>query len=96
MQNGRDPFFVQINGGLNQQLDPDLFEQCVADLLSTDYPPLVPVRGGNDSGFDGATADNEGEAFPLITTKQSKPFGILPVIRNGTKSEADREKRLSS
>ncbi len=63
-----DPFFVQIKDGLNRPLNPKSFEQCAVDLLRTDYPTLVPVCGGNDSGFDGAIADNEGEAFPLIVT----------------------------
>ncbi|MXW33862.1 MAG: hypothetical protein F4100_11210 [Rhodothermaceae bacterium] len=76
----RDPLFVQIKDGLNQQLDRDLFELCAADLLRTVHPTLVPVHGGNDSGFDGAIADNEGEAFPLIVTTGER--GIENLTRN--------------
>ena len=39
------------------------------DLLQTDWPTLVPVRGGRDHGFDGAVADRDSqEPFPLVTT----------------------------
>ncbi|MXY08376.1 MAG: hypothetical protein F4Y61_06980 [Rhodothermaceae bacterium] len=64
----QDPFIVQIESGLNRPLAAELFEQCAADLLRANFPTLVPVRGGNDYGFDGAIADNAGEAFPLIVT----------------------------
>ena len=63
-----DQFFVQIKDGLSDPLNGELFERCAADLLRANHPSLVPVCGGNDSGFDGAIADNEGEAFPLIVT----------------------------
>ncbi len=73
----RDPFFVQIKDGLNRPLNSELFEQCAVDLLRADYPTLVPVCGGNDSGFDGAIADNEGEAFPLIVTTAERAIRNL-------------------
>src|SRR5205823_5041817 len=50
------------------ELDPKVFEDCACDLLRDIYPSLVPVRGGHDAGMDGAIADGEGEAFPLICT----------------------------
>jgi len=56
----RDTFYKKIIEGLNSQLDPELFEQCAADLLRTDFPGLVPVRGGTDAGMDGAVADGKG------------------------------------
>lgn len=64
----RDPFYRQIIERLDGQLDPELFERCVADLLRKIYPTLVPIRGGSDLGMDGAVADSEGEAFPLVST----------------------------
>ncbi len=64
----RDPLYTQIISGLSQSLDSELFEQCAADLLRSDYPKLVPVCGGGDSGFDGAIADSQGEPAPLIVT----------------------------
>ncbi|MYF64090.1 MAG: hypothetical protein F4183_06320 [Rhodothermaceae bacterium] len=76
----RDPLFVQIKDGLNRRLDPESFEKCAVGLLRADYPRLVPVSGGNDSGFDGAIADNEGEAFPLIVTTAKQ--GIRNLTRN--------------
>jgi hypothetical protein len=64
----RDPFYRQIIGCLEGPLDPELFEQCAADLLRVIYPTLVPIHGGGDSGMDGAIADGKGEPFPLVST----------------------------
>jgi hypothetical protein len=52
----RDPFYRQILERLAGSLDGDLFEVCAASLLRNDFPTLVPIRGGTDSGMDGATA----------------------------------------
>lgn len=76
----RDPLYHQITERLKERLDPELFEQCAADLLRQVYPTLVPIRGGVDAGRDGAIADGEGEAFPLVTTTDKN------VIRNLTRS----------
>lgn len=73
----RDPFYIQIVEGLTRQLDPELFEQCAADLLRSIYPGLTPVRGGSDSGMDGAIGDNRGEPFPLVTTTGDDVIGNL-------------------
>jgi hypothetical protein len=64
----RDPFYNDIIDRLNKPLDPELFERCACDLLRTIYPGLVPIRGGSDSGMDGAIADSKGTAFPLVST----------------------------
>src|SRR5436305_8481264 len=63
-----DPFYEEILAGLNGPLDRDLFEACMTDLLRDTFPSLVPVRGGKDSGMDGAIADGEGEPYPLVAT----------------------------
>jgi hypothetical protein len=76
----RDPFYRQIIEGLEGDLDPDLLEECVADLLRNMYPTLVPIHGGKDAGMDGAIADAKGEPFPLITTTSEN------AIRNLTKN----------
>ncbi len=76
----RDQFYQQILDRLAGQLDPDIFEACACDLLRDTYPGLVPMRGGNDAGMDGAVGDGEGEPFPLITTTEER------VIRNLAKS----------
>src|SRR3954469_6403148 len=64
----RDPLYKQILAGLAGRLDPEAFERCAAALLQPIYPGLVPVRGGCDAGMDGAVADGEGPAYPLVCT----------------------------
>lgn len=63
----RDPFYRQILQALEGHLDHQVFERCMGDLLRPDFPGLVPVPGGGDSGFDGIIPDEEG-AFPLVCT----------------------------
>ena len=63
----RDPFYRQICQALEGHLDDKVFERCMGDLLRPDFPGLVPVPGGGDSGFDGVIPDQE-EAFPLVCT----------------------------
>ncbi len=54
------------------KLDPELFEQCAADVLRTIHPTLVPIRGGSDAGMDGAIAKKGGLPYPLVTTTSKK------------------------
>ncbi|HEX5716078.1 MAG TPA: hypothetical protein VF179_07965, partial [Thermoanaerobaculia bacterium] len=49
----------------------------MGDLLRADYPWIVPVSGGTDSGMDGAIADGEGEPFPLVCTTAGDVIGNL-------------------
>src|SRR5262245_51105976 len=72
-----DPFYQQIVVGLQGTLDPENFERCAADLLRTIYPGLVPVRGGCDGGMDGAIADCQGTAYPLVCTTAEDVIGNL-------------------
>ena len=53
----RDEFYQRIIAGLSGSLDADLFEHCACDLLREAYPTLAPIKGGSDSGMDGAIAD---------------------------------------
>lgn len=73
----RDPFYRRIIERLNAPLDPEIFEQAAVELLRVDWPTLVPIRGGTDAGMDGAIADAEGIAFPLVTTIGKKAIGNL-------------------
>lgn len=73
----RDPLYKQIIEGLNGELDPDLFEDCVVDLLREYYPGLSSIRGGKDAGMDGAIPDFEGEPLPLVVTTQTDVIGNL-------------------
>lgn len=73
----KDPFYQQIVDKLDGELDPSLFEECIADILRKIYPTLVSIRGGNDAGMDGAIADLEGEPFPLVVTTSENVIGNL-------------------
>jgi hypothetical protein len=65
----KDPLYKKIIEGLGGHLDPLVFERCMGDLLREDFPGLVPVTGGSDSGMDGAIPDpGGGEPFPLVCT----------------------------
>ncbi len=84
----RDPFYNQIIEKLNSPLEPELFEQCAPDILRQYHPTLVPIRGGSDAGMDGAVADEQGPAFPLISTTASDVIGnitrnIKSYLKNG-------------
>jgi|SRR6266550_2418089 len=68
----RDPFYRDIERVLGGKLDPELFEQCAADVLRTIHPTLVPIRGGSDAGMDGAIAKKGGLPYPLVTTTSKK------------------------
>jgi hypothetical protein len=93
----RDPFYREIWDGLGRDLDPDLFERCVGDLLRQDFPTLVPVRGGGDSGMDGAIADGEGPAFPLVCTTSGDVIGNLTKsLRSYLKDGGTRRKVVSA
>ena len=70
----RDPLYRSIEKGLDERLDPGLFERCAVELLREVYPGLVPVTGGDDGGMDGAISfyagetRPRGEPIPLIVT----------------------------
>lgn len=73
----KDPFYRQITAGLNGLLDPQVFERCMGDLLRPEFPGLVPVSGGSDSGTDGAIPDGNTEPFPLVCTTGKDVIGNL-------------------
>ena len=91
----RDPLYRAIQERLAGRLDPEMFERCAVDLLREVYPGLVPIRGGDDGGMDGAIADSRGgPPIPLVVTTAGSVIGNL--TRNlkscrrdgGTASEA--------
>jgi hypothetical protein len=73
----RDPHHQSMLTKLAGPLDADNFEHCVADVLRDEFPGLVPIRGGSDAGMDGAIADGEGVAYPLVTTTSDDVIGNL-------------------
>jgi hypothetical protein len=90
----RDPFYREIEERLGGKLDPELFEQCAADLLRGDFPTLVPIRGGSDAGMDGAIADGEGPAFPLVSTTGKNVIGNLTRSLDSYMSEGGSRRRV--
>lgn len=82
-----DPLYRDIERGLREKIDGDLFEQCAADLLRQIYPGLVPVRGGGDAGMDGAISDGDDPPLPLICTTEENVIGNLRRSINSYLSE---------
>ena len=64
----RDPLYRSIEKGLGERLDPELFERCAVELLREVYPGIVPIRGGDDGGMDGAISSAGGMPLPLMAT----------------------------
>lgn len=90
-----DPLHQQILDGLAGELNPQVFEDCAADLLRDTFPSLVPVRGGHDAGMDGAIADGEGEAFPLIcTTRQDFKRNLVESLDSYVRQGGRRRKAV--
>ena len=74
----RDPLYRAIEERLAGRLDPEMFERCAVDLLREVYPGLVPLRGGDDGGMDGAIADSRGGVpMPLVVTTAGSVIGNL-------------------
>lgn len=86
-----DPYHEKILERLGEELDWRVFEDCMTDLLRSVYPGLVPVRGGTDSGMDGAIPDLEGdgEAFPLICTTEER---VDRNVRKSLRSQRARQR----
>lgn len=83
----KDPIYRKILKGLEEPLDPRLFEEAVCDLLRGSFPSLVPISGGQDRGMDGAIAEGPGEAYPLVcTTARDVPRNL----RNSLQSYKDQ------
>lgn len=88
-----DPFFDEIVQRLGRRLDPEVFERCATDLLRTIWPGLAPIPGGSDSGMDGAVADGEGPAFPLVATTHKRPIeNLTQSLRSYVKDGGKRRK----
>lgn len=88
----RDPLYRAILDSLNTHLDGDLFEACASDLLRVDFPTLVPIRGGNDSGMDGATADLG--PFLVCTTHSRVIDNLTKSLKSYIKSDGCRREAL--
>jgi hypothetical protein len=73
----RDPFYRQVDQALDGPPNGEVFQQCMVDLLRRDYPWIVAMSSGADSGMDGAIADREGEPLPLVCTVEEDVIGNL-------------------
>ncbi len=90
----RNPLYQQILERLNGKLDSDLFEACAADILRQIYPSLVPMRGGNDAGMDGAIGDGEGEPFQLVSTTEEDVIGNITKSLKSYLSSGRKRRKL--
>ncbi len=82
----RDPFYNEIDKGLQGRLDPEAFEQCAQMLLGKVFPGTVPIRGGTDFGLDGK--------IPMPSASLIATTGV-DVIGNLTRS-LNRQLKLPS
>lgn len=89
-----DRIYSRIVAALDEHLDPEVFESCVCDLLRDAFPGLVPIRGGDDAGMDGAIADGEGEAYPLVCTIAKDVIGNLTRSLDSYLSMGGRRRRV--
>jgi hypothetical protein len=70
----RDPILSAIENALDQPLDGNDFEAAMCSMLREQgiYPRLVPLRGGDDAGTDGAIGDPDDSKppTPIVCTTQ--------------------------
>ena len=90
----REPFYRKIIEGLHARLDPELFEQCAADLLRAIYPTLVPIPGGKDAGMDGVVASPK--EVGLIREACGEDFAIVTPGVRPTFASQDDQKRVTT
>jgi ATPases with chaperone activity, ATP-binding subunit len=83
-----DPFYEEIINALAGALDKDRFELCAASLLTKEFPTLVPIRGGTDSGMDGATASDG--PFLVCTTGTDVIRNLTGSLRSYLKNRGTR------
>ena len=95
----RDPLLKQIEDTLNQPLDGNEFETAMCSMLRAQgvYPKLVPVRGGNDAGFDGAIGDPEDSAPPIplvCTTQENVKANLIGSLNNYTRKGGTQKRAV--
>lgn len=74
----RDPLYRKIVRHLEEGPNPEDFERCAVDLLRAVYQGLVPIRGGDDGGMDGAIPNTRGgPPIPLVVTTGEDVIGNL-------------------
>ena len=73
-----DRFFRDIRDALQERdFHYDTFEECVCDLLAHAFPGIVPIRGGADSGMDGAIPAGDAPPMPVVVTTAEDVIGNL-------------------
>lgn len=83
-----DPFYEEIMQALAGPLDKDRFELCAASLLTKEFPTLVPIRGGTDSGMDGVTASDG--PFLVCTAGKDVIGNLTGSLKSYLKNEGTR------
>lgn len=72
-----DPLRTDIQRALRERLNPDLFEECAADVLRDEWPSLVPIPGGDDDGLDGLSVTSDETPVGLVSTTTKDAIGNL-------------------
>ena len=88
----KDPLYLKIIERLNGHLDDQLFQSC-ADILGNIFPGLIPFKGGDDAGMDGAIPSLVNRSYPLIVTTSENLIRNLTKNLEKYKSEGGKERR---
>ncbi len=88
----RDSFYIEIINRLAVNLDGDIFEECANALLRKDFPDLVPIRGGTDSGMDGVTASPG--PFLVCTTHKNVIGNLTGSLHSHLRSDSPRRRAI--
>lgn len=84
----------KIIEGLGKLTDREKFEACAVELLSKDYPRLVPIPGGSDAGFDGAALGMDGTILQLVCTTGEDVLGNLTGSLEQAKKHGLKSRRV--
>ena len=85
-----DRLYEAIKRAINEDVDGVEFERCVVDLLSTNYPNLRPLSGGNDAGQDGLFELPDGRrGFIVATTGQDVARNLRKSVKSHRKADGE-------
>ena len=86
-----DRLYEAIKRAINEEVDGVEFERCAVDLLSTYYPNLRPLSGGNDAGQDGLFELPDGRrGFIVSTTERDYARNLRKSVKSYLKAGGER------